>query len=56
MGNTRIHGSLAASGTPNDAIIYPLFNIYRAIDDQPLKKSLKAPIWILFIMIISTMI
>ncbi len=30
--------------TPNDTIIYPLFNVYRAIDDQPFEKITESPI------------
>jgi hypothetical protein len=29
--------------TPHDSIIYPVFNIYRAIDDQPFEKITESP-------------
>jgi hypothetical protein len=29
--------------TPNDTIIYPLFNVYRAIDDGPFEKITESP-------------
>lgn len=30
--------------TPDDTVIYPLFNIYRAIDDQPFEKINESPL------------